>query len=235
MIEESIGEFTPQNRLIEQVQAALLKGPKRSCQISAIYGGNEERRKRLKRLRVVPVVKMPAMPWHFADGAERMRCFLHKFSRSQIAKFACHLTHIQKKSDICRRNARGDFERLFLNVVRNEPVVLFSTELRKIPAGTDRCAPKEESVFFRNLGLRHECRAVEPFRYKLAARPEHQHWHRGNQSRPSNQKNNEPKQNSNNRHPVQVSIHRSTLGHAGFGFSGCFPFEQTLPSKNPPD
>src|SRR5437763_16225233 len=107
MIEESIGEFTPQNRLVEQVQAALLKRPKRSCQISAINGRNEDRRKRLKRLRVVPVVMMPAMPWHLAHGAERLRWFLHNFSSSQIAKFASHMTHHHKKPDISRRPARG--------------------------------------------------------------------------------------------------------------------------------
>ena len=108
MIDESLCQPPSQDRLIEQMQAALLQRPKRCHEISAIHRRNKERRQWLKRARVIPVVKMPAMTRHFAYGVQRLRRLLHKLSRRQIAEFACHLTRIQQKAHVGGRNARSN-------------------------------------------------------------------------------------------------------------------------------
>src|SRR2546430_16820817 len=106
---------------------------------------------------------MPTMPGHHANRAQGPECLLDKLSRSQISKFTSHLTHIQEKPDVGRRNAGGNLVRVFLNVVGNEPVVLLSAELGKIAPGADSGAPQEEAGLFRNLGLRQESGTLQPF------------------------------------------------------------------------
>src|SRR5579871_5036911 len=85
-----------------------------------------------------------------------LRLHRHLWKR-EISEFAGDLLRIEEQSQICGRYARCNGRRLFLHVIRNEPVVLFGAILREITPRKERATPEEVDFFPQQFFARHLC------------------------------------------------------------------------------
>src|SRR5579884_442482 len=113
----------------------IFQAPKRSGQVTAIDAGNKVRLQRGKRDVVVPVEEMPEVTWQTLHRRKRALGQGNKLNQVDIAHFESCLAGVKKKAQISRRRAFSNAMRLFLDVVRNQPVVLFGAEFSEVAPG----------------------------------------------------------------------------------------------------
>ncbi len=172
MIGQAFRQLFLQQRTLQKVQTALLQGPQRSHQVAAVHRRNEAGPQRLERAGVVPVEQVAARSRKLRHGGQSTKGLFGEFRHGQEAKLAGHLAGVQKKSQVGGRHAAGDSRRLFLHIVRDQPIVLFRAELGEISPGPERGSTKKQFVLvgcFTSHGPR---RQVEPHRNPFAASPE---------------------------------------------------------------
>src|SRR5208282_6248958 len=163
MVEETLRQFVREKGLVEQVQASLLKSPERSQQVAAVHAGNDRRHELSQRARVIPVEQMPSLSRQLQDCGQSTQRLLGKFRYREIAESAGHLASIEKQAKIRRRNARRNLGVLFLHIIGNQPVVLFSAELGEIPPGAETGDAQQPAVAFRRLFARSSRRSIHPY------------------------------------------------------------------------
>src|SRR5258708_3492513 len=108
-------------------------------QVPAINSRYVLRLKRLQSLRVVPVEKMVVKLSQLRQTRESQFLPFDKFQRSDVAQVICRDGSERQQAYICRRSSMGnDWGRVFLKIIRGQPVVFGANESFKETPGAAR-------------------------------------------------------------------------------------------------
>src|SRR5882724_2635585 len=108
-------------------------------QVPAVNGRYVLRLKRLESLRVVPVEKVAVKFSQFCQTRESQFLPFDKFQRGDVAQVICRNGCERQQADICRRSSMGkDWGRVFLKIIRRQPVVFGANESLKETPGAAR-------------------------------------------------------------------------------------------------
>ena len=132
---------------MQKVQTALLQCPQRRYQVAAIHGRNEPGPQRFESARVIPVEPVAVRLRKLGHGGQGPKGLFREFGNGQKAKLAGRLASVQKKAQVGRGHASRHDCGFFLHIVRDQPMMLFRTELGKIPPGPERDSRKKQLVF----------------------------------------------------------------------------------------
>src|ERR1700690_4107492 len=117
---------------------------------------------------------MASMALQPSDSFQSSQSLIGKFRESEIPELAGNLPGIQEQTKVRRRDARCDNQRLFLNVVWNQPVMFCRTELGEVPPDSERGTAQEPAVAVGIHADQFTRGTVEPVGDKFAACPERQ-------------------------------------------------------------
>src|ERR1700733_3122231 len=230
MVEETLRQAGLKQRLLDASEQSLLERPQRSDEIAAIDRRNEPRRQRLESARVIPVEDMTVMFRNTGERGYRALRLGHKFGDGEVAKLAGDLLRVEKQSEIGRRDTGCDRRRLFLNVVGNQPVMLFGAEFRVVAPGVKSRIAQEQDFFSRQFLAGNPGGAIQPDGYEFTARPQRKYGQSDDQGRGLDPPHKSTDRDGKNGNPVEVTIRRSQAC-GEFGFGSGFPFEKALASK----
>src|SRR5215210_8101414 len=98
-------------------------------QIPAVHGRDILRHERFQSARVVPVEEVAAKPWKLGKRLESQLKSFDELKCSDVAEVVRRDCRKQKQTDVGRRGAvRDDGLRVFLKIVRRQPLIFLADE-----------------------------------------------------------------------------------------------------------
>ncbi len=227
-IGQAIEGVRRQYRRVHQCEQALAQRKEVPGQVAAVHGGDIARRQRRQGFGVVPVQEVAAMARQLVQRAERQCGAFGDRALLQIAEVPCRQIGQQGQPDVGRRGAPRHHQcRMFLDVVRRQPVILLAHPGLEERPGAPRQPAKERPLGIGKLGHDRGRRPTQPRHQPGRERPRHQegqgerqrlraqHGHHRNQR--------ECQQRPRRHHPP---FRATVAAQAALDFAGGVPLQQ---------
>ena len=141
-------------------------------QISAVHRRHVVRPQRLQRVRVVPVVKMPAETHELVHRFDRARGPLYQDFDGNILEIVSRQIGQKRQADVSRRSSTGDSPgRIFLKIVGRQIVIVRASKLlEELPSSAGNHVQENIIVFSKSRRLPADRRA-QPGRNRRRRKP----------------------------------------------------------------
>src|SRR3984885_13857639 len=202
-----------------------MHGIERGSKITAINRRDCKGRNRTQALDVIPVIDMATMLLQTFIRRQCPQRGLREFSQRQKTQLVSSLTRIEEHAEI-RGRQLAHLERIFLlHIVRDQPVILRSAELRKVTPYLE-CLTLQKNPFF---CLERTCcrlgRRVQPRVCQRLHFPKNKYGSRRNECVVMPRKQSKCKNKSYHWRKLEIKIERAS-GRPRLRLSCCLPIKK---------
>ena len=148
---------------LDQLQQAAAEHQQVADQVAAVHRRDVQRRQRLERTRVVPVVEVAAVALHPGQGAERLLRAVEQPAGGAIAEVAGGQVRQQRHADVGRAGARRDDPgRMLLEIVGRQPVLFRRDEDLEVAPGPPGQLSQKDALLVGQADRRRGQRPAQP-------------------------------------------------------------------------